>query len=101
MLFDQCGYGHSGRAGRRPASIERLACDLGRVVDQATGTAPLSSSGTRGGGLAAIALAEQRPELFGSKVVGVALISASAGHLASLAYPRLRAYTCMGTCLAI
>nr|WP_269812974.1 alpha/beta hydrolase [Ornithinimicrobium sediminis] len=100
VLFDHRGHGRSGWAGRRPAAIDRLACDLGQVVDQATGTGPVVIVGHSMGGMATIALAEQRPELFGSKVVGVALISASAGHLASLALPPTAAHIALRSGLA-
>lgn len=100
VLFDQRGHGRSGWAGRRPNSIDRLACDLAQVVDQATGTGPVVIVGHSMGGMATIALAEQRPELFGSKVVGVALISASAGHLASLALPPPAAHAALRSGLA-
>lgn len=85
VLFDQRGHGQSGWGGHRSATIDRLGRDLGQVIDETTGSAPVVLVAHSMGGMAAIALADQRPELFGAKVVGVALLSTSAGHLARVA----------------
>lgn len=62
--------------------MERLATDLGCVLD---GLADLTGKqvvlvGHSMGGMTVLALAAQRPELFGSHVAGVALLGTGAGH---------------------
>lgn len=88
VLFDQRGHGASGWGGRSSASIDRLGRDLGDVVDRFAGSGPVVVVGHSMGGMAVMALAEQRPELFRSHIVGVALISTSSGRLAESRLPR-------------
>ena len=64
------------------ADIDRLGRDLGEIIDRLC-TGPVIVVGHSLGGMAVMALADQRPELFGSKILGVALLSTSAGELAS------------------
>lgn len=87
VVYDQRGHGKSGWGGRESATIDRLGRDLGHVIDQTTGTEPVVLVAHSMGGMAAIALADQRPKLFGSKIVGVALLSTSAGRLAQTELP--------------
>ena len=87
VLFDQRGHGKSGWGDYRSATIDRLGRDLGQVVDAVAAAAPVVLVGHSLGGMAVMALAVQRPELFGSAVVGVALLSTSAGRVA-LGLPR-------------
>lgn len=82
VTFDQRGHGRSGWGGHRGATIDRLGRDLGGIIDQ-WGPGSVIVVGHSLGGMAVMALADQRPELFGSKIVGVALLSTSAGELAS------------------
>ncbi|WP_159617240.1 alpha/beta fold hydrolase [Arthrobacter zhaoguopingii] len=81
VLFDQRGHGSSGWGGYRSATIEQLGHDLGRIIDDRTGTGPVLLVAHSMGGMAAITLAGQRPELFGGRIVGVALLSTAAGRL--------------------
>ncbi len=86
VLFDQRSHGRSARSESSHCTIDQLGRDLAAVVEQAAG----GDGGRRGGvvlvghsmgSMAVLALAEQRPEWFGDRVRGVALISASAGDL--------------------
>jgi len=68
--------------GGRPASIDRLGADLDLVIKAvAPGDMPVVLVGHSMGGMTIMALAGQQPDLFGTKVVGVALISSAAGGL--------------------
>lgn len=80
VFFDQRSHGRSGRSHEDNATIEQLGLDLLAVIEQ---TAPGSCVlvGHSMGGMSIISLAEQHPELFGDKVVGVGLISTTAGGL--------------------
>lgn len=88
VLYDHRGHGRSGWGGRRQVTLDRLGSDLGRVLDETTGRAPVVVVGHSLGGMAVMALAEQRPELFGGKIVGTALLSTSAGRLLVGVLPR-------------
>ena len=83
VRFDQRGHGASGWAGFRSATIERLARDLGQVVDSLGGAGRVVVVGHSMGGMAVLALARLRPELFDGRIAGVALLSARAAPLAA------------------
>lgn len=87
LLFDHRGHGRSGWGTYRSATMERLGRDLGEVVDQQAGQGPIVLVGHSMGGMAVLSLAGQRPELFGSRVVGVGLLSTAAGHLTQAELP--------------
>jgi pimeloyl-ACP methyl ester carboxylesterase len=81
VFYDQRSHGRSQRSGREHATIDQLGRDLGRVVDELVPEGPVVLVGHSMGGMSLMALADQRPELFGDRVVGAALISTSAGEL--------------------
>jgi pimeloyl-ACP methyl ester carboxylesterase len=81
IRYDQRGHGASGWAGVRSATVDRLGRDLGEVVDALTGDGPVVVVGHSMGGMAVLALADQRPELFGARITGVALLSTRAAPL--------------------
>ncbi|GAB2886597.1 alpha/beta fold hydrolase [Nocardioides pacificus] len=80
VYYDQRSHGRSGRSTEGNATIEQLGKDLARVIDEVA-PGPVVLVGHSMGGMTISALAEERPELFGTKVVGVALISTTAGGL--------------------
>jgi len=84
VAFDQRGHGRSGRGSRESASIDQLGRDLLAVLDEAAPAGPVVLVGHSMGGMAIMALADQRPDLFGARVVGVALMSTSTGKLAEV-----------------
>ncbi len=80
VFFDQRSHGRSGRSSEENSTIEQLGHDLLRVIEQAS-PGPCVLVGHSMGGMSIISLAEQHPEVFGDKVVGVALIATTAGGL--------------------
>src|SRR4051794_41502228 len=81
VLFDQRGHGRSGWTRLTAATIDRTGRDLGEVLDATTPEGPVVLAGHSMGGMSVMALARQRPELFGTRVVGVFLLATSAGGL--------------------
>jgi pimeloyl-ACP methyl ester carboxylesterase len=81
VLWDQRGHGRSGWTRLTRATIDRTGRDLGEVLDATTPSGPVVLAGHSMGGMSILALARQRPELFGDRVVGVFLLATSAGGL--------------------
>jgi pimeloyl-ACP methyl ester carboxylesterase len=81
VLYDQRGHGRSGWGSRRRATVEQLGDDLRAVLRAHADERPVVLVSHSIGGMALLALACSYPELFGTRVRGVALISTSAGHL--------------------
>jgi pimeloyl-ACP methyl ester carboxylesterase len=81
VLWDQRGHGRSSWADPRSATIDRTGRDLGEVLDATTPEGPVVLAGHSMGGMSIMALARQRPELFGTRVVGVFLLATSDGGL--------------------
>src|SRR6185312_5461127 len=63
------------------ASIDQLGGDLKAVIDAVAPEGPLVLVGHSMGGMTVMSLAQQDPQLFDERVIGVALISTSAGGL--------------------
>jgi pimeloyl-ACP methyl ester carboxylesterase len=92
MVFYDCrSHGRSGRAPPETATIDQLGDDLFRVLSDLVPTGPVVLVGHSMGGMTIMALADRHPELFGARVIGVALLSTSTGRLAevSLGLPSL------------
>lgn len=85
VFWDQRSHGRSGRGKREYATIDQLGRDLASVVDATCppGT-PVVLVGHSMGGMTVMAYADQRPEEFGTRVVGAALVSTSAGSLSEI-----------------
>ena len=83
VLWDQRGHGASER-GVPGTTIERLGSDLGCVLDAVAPEGRIVLVGHSMGGMTIMALADQRPELFGARVRGVALLATSAGGIADV-----------------
>lgn len=81
VFYDQRSHGRSGRSPMGNATIDQLGRDLMSVLDAVAPTGPVVLVGHSMGGMTIAALAELHPELFGDRVVGVALISTTAGGL--------------------
>ncbi|MCW2713374.1 MAG: Pimeloyl-ACP methyl ester carboxylesterase [Frankiales bacterium] len=81
VVYDCRGHGRTRRKGVRSATIDQLGRDLGRVVDATVPAGPVVLLGHSMGGMTIMALARQRPELFGPRVVGAFLLATSSGGL--------------------
>jgi pimeloyl-ACP methyl ester carboxylesterase len=81
VFWDQRGHGRSAITPLPDATIDRTGRDLGEVLDAVVPTGPVVLAGHSMGGMSIMALARQRPELFGDRVVGVFLLATSAGGL--------------------
>jgi pimeloyl-ACP methyl ester carboxylesterase len=91
IRYDQRGHGRSTwRSPTHPRyaaevgelSIDQLGADLGEVLDHLAPAGPVVLGGHSMGGMTIMCLAAARPELFGDRIRGVALVSTSAGDLA-------------------
>lgn len=83
VLWDQRGHGRSQR-GSSTTDIDRLGRDLGCVIDAVAPEGVVVLVGHSMGGMTIMALADQRPELFGERVRGVALLATAAGRIADV-----------------
>ncbi|GEP36606.1 lipase [Nocardioides psychrotolerans] len=81
VFYDHRSHGRSGRSPRHNATIEQLARDLKQILEEVVPDGPVVLVGHSMGGMTVVALAEQFPELVGDRVVGVALVSTTAGGL--------------------
>ncbi len=91
VFYDQRGHGRSTAGAPAGCTIEQLGRDLAAVIEASAATGPLVLCGHSMGGMAIMALAEQRRDLIAERVVGVALISSSGGDLDTVSFgmPRL------------
>jgi pimeloyl-ACP methyl ester carboxylesterase len=79
VRYDHRGHGGSSRS-RKASDVDQLGRDLGRVLDEVVPTGDVVLVGHSMGGMTVMALAQRRPELFGTRVRGVALLGTGAGH---------------------
>ena len=86
VTYDHRGHGRSGRTHREKANISQLGRDMARVVQEVAPSGPVVVGGHSMGGMTVIALAEEHPELFESRIVGAAFVGTSAGELAAVNY---------------
>jgi pimeloyl-ACP methyl ester carboxylesterase len=81
VFYDQRSHGRSGRSDREHSTVEQLGRDLRTVIEAAAPAGPVVLVGHSMGGMSIMAMVEQFPELIGDRVVGVGLISTTAGGL--------------------
>ncbi|GAB3832118.1 alpha/beta fold hydrolase [Kribbella italica] len=86
VAYDHRGHGRSDAAPAGTTRIEQLADDLVTVLDEVAPSGPVVYAGHSMGGMTLMALADRRPELFGSRIVGAALVSTSSGQMTSRAF---------------
>lgn len=90
VYWDQRSHGRSARgfsqADGERVTIDQLGRDLKAVIDAAAPEGPLILVGHSMGGMTIMALAEQFPELIRDRVIGVALVGTSSGHLDQVTY---------------
>ena len=82
VLYDQRSHGRSSRSDAEHSRIPQLAADLAQVLDEVVGTGPVVLVGHSMGGMTIMHLAQDRPDLFGTRVLGAALFSTAAGEMA-------------------
>lgn len=80
VFFDLRGHGRSGPATSN-CTIEQLGSDVLAVLKASAPTGPVVLVGHSLGGMAVLAAAARQPELFGPRVVGVALLCTSAAEV--------------------
>jgi pimeloyl-ACP methyl ester carboxylesterase len=81
VFWDQRGHGRSATGPHGSATIDQIGRDLQRVIEATAPEGPLVLVGHSMGGMTVMSLAQQDPQLFDERVLGVALISTSAGGL--------------------
>jgi len=81
VFYDQRSHGRSERSEPENATIDQLGKDLLTVMDALAPDEKVVLVGHSMGGMSVVALAEQHPEMFGDRVVGVGLLSTTAGGM--------------------
>ena len=81
VFYDQRSHGRSARSRSEHCTFDQLGRDLAAVLDQVVGDGPVILIGHSMGGMTIMALAEQHADWFRDRVVGVGLMSTSAGGL--------------------
>ncbi len=82
VFYDQRSHGASGRSTPEHSTVDQLGKDLYAVLQAVASSGPVILVGHSMGGMTILALADQHPELFGDRIVGVALLATSTGNLA-------------------
>jgi pimeloyl-ACP methyl ester carboxylesterase len=79
VFYDQRSHGRSGRSPEGSATIDQLGRDLHTVLEALAPDEKVVLVGHSMGGMTIVALAEQHPELFGDRIVGLGMVSTTAG----------------------
>jgi pimeloyl-ACP methyl ester carboxylesterase len=79
VLYDQRSHGRSDRTEH--LSVEALGQDLAAVIASVAADGPVVLVGHSMGGMAILALADVRPDLFGTAVSGALFSGSAAAHL--------------------
>ncbi|HVV75061.1 MAG TPA: alpha/beta hydrolase [Mycobacteriales bacterium] len=82
VFYDQRSHGASERSPDEHCTIDQLGSDLDKVLQAVAPAGPVVLVGHSMGGMTILALADQRPDLFGDRIAGVGLLSTSTGNLA-------------------
>ena len=81
LAVDLRGHGRSGSPELRDTTLDRLADDVHAVLRERVPDGPVVLAGHSLGGMAILEFAHHYPDVFGSRVAGVALFSTTAeGH---------------------
>jgi pimeloyl-ACP methyl ester carboxylesterase len=91
VFWDQRGHGRSATGPAGSATIDQVGRDLARVLQAAVPEGPVVLVGHSMGGMTVMSLAEKDPAFFAERVLGVALVSTSAGGLGQVDFgmPRI------------
>lgn len=82
VFYDHRSHGRSGVSESKRCTIDQLGRDLHAVLRTVAPTGPVVLVGHSMGGMAIMALARQRPELFDTRIAAVAFIATAANGLA-------------------
>lgn len=82
VLYDQRSHGRSGRSDPDRCRVPQLARDLAQVLDAVVGDGPVVLIGHSMGAMTIMHLAQDHPEWFGPRIVGVGMCATSSGDLA-------------------
>jgi pimeloyl-ACP methyl ester carboxylesterase len=88
VFWDARGHGDSEAGDPQSDNLDRIAIDLGQVIDAVAPTGPLILVGHSMGGMATLLLGGQRPDLFVERVPAVALLSTAASDVRFNGLPR-------------
>jgi pimeloyl-ACP methyl ester carboxylesterase len=83
VFYDQRSHGRSSRSEADLCRIPQLADDLLQILQEVVGDTPVILIGHSMGGMTIMRLAQTHPELFGTRILGVALLCTSAGEIAN------------------
>ena len=81
VVLDHRAHGRSEIPSTGDVTLRSMGRDLATVLDAVAQERPAVLIGHSMGAMAILALAEQRPDLFGERIVGVVLLGASASNL--------------------
>jgi len=84
VFWDQRSHGRSGRGPKENATIDQLGRDLEAVIAATAPSGPVVLVGHSMGGMTVMSYAAHRPEVFGDRVRGVALLATTSGGLADV-----------------
>ncbi len=84
VFWDQRGHGRSQAGEAGSATIDQLGSDLARVLQAVAPQGPLLLVGHSMGGMTVMSLAAHHPELFAERVIGVGLVSTTAGGISDV-----------------
>ncbi len=87
VFYDQRSHGQSSRGSDESSTLAQLGLDLAELLDAVAPSGPVVLVGHSMGGMSVMSLARQRPDLFGTRVVGVTLLATSAGGVAEALVP--------------
>lgn len=86
VFWDHRSHGRSARSTPERSTIDQLGDDLYALLEATAPRGPVVLVGHSMGGMTIMALADARPELFGTRVQAVALLATSAGKLAEVTF---------------
>jgi pimeloyl-ACP methyl ester carboxylesterase len=87
VFYDQRCHGQSSRGADEDCTLAQLGDDLAYLLDEVAPRGPIVLVGHSMGGMTVMSLAKRRPDLFGTRVVGVVLLATSAGGVAEALVP--------------
>ncbi|HEV2889760.1 MAG TPA: alpha/beta hydrolase [Frankiaceae bacterium] len=87
VFYDQRAHGMSARGDDRANTLKQLGHDLAYVVERLAPRGPVVLVGHSMGGMTVMSLAQERPDLIGTRVVAAALLATSAGGIAEAVVP--------------